>query len=67
MFPTITREVLWVAGAGLEEGLIFPAVQGFEHFAGCHIKHQHTAVYTMLEGHAEGLEPFLTGRVGVRM
>lgn len=55
------REVLGIPGAGLDEKLISPAVEGFESVGGSHIKHQNTAICTSVEGHTKRLEPFLTG------
>ncbi|EDK99238.1 mCG1036659, partial [Mus musculus] len=57
------REVLGIPGAGLDEKLVSPAVEGFESVGGSHIKHQNTAICTSVEGHTKRLEPFLTGCV----
>lgn len=56
-------EVLRVPGAGLDEELISPAVQGFEGVGGGHVEHQHAAVCASVEGHTKGLEPLLPSRV----
>lgn len=56
-------EVLWISRAGLNQELVSPAVQGLEGVGGGHIKHQHAAVGSSVEGHAQRLEPLLAGRV----
>lgn len=57
------REVLGIPGAGLDEKLVSPAVEGFECVGGSHIKHQDTTICTSVEGYTKRLEPFLTGCV----
>lgn len=52
-------EVFRIPGTGLDEKLISPAIEGFEGVGGSHVKHQHAAVCTPVEGHAQRLEALL--------
>ena len=53
-------ETLGVHGAGLDEELVAPAVQRVEALCVVHVVHQHAAIGTTVEGHAERLEALLT-------
>lgn len=56
-------EVLRVPWAGLDQELISPTVQGLEGVRCGHVKHQHAAVGSPVECHAQGLETLLASRV----
>lgn len=56
-------EVLGVAGAGLDQKLIPPAVQCLEGVRRRDVKDEHAAVGTAVERHTQRLETLLTCRV----
>ena len=56
-------EVVRVAGRGLDEELVAPALKRLEGFCAVDVKDEYAAIGAAVKGHAERLEPFLAGRV----
>ena len=56
-------EVLGVPGAGLDEKLVPPTVQGLERLGAVDVVNEDAAVCTAVERDTEGLESLLTGSI----
>jgi hypothetical protein len=57
------REALRIHGAGLDQELVSPAVEGVETLGVVYIVDEHTAVGTTIESNTERLESLLTSGI----